>query len=145
MIHEHPETANHLKRSVPIVANSKTARFLIGVICAWALLGSYAARTLPRSSSTPPSWYHHWAIMVPGVVFTLPAILFEMLLDNFVPTGPAYNESRSRSLRALSPVIRSCWCVLLFFLLNLIVRFFEIRRHGHAPKAIEIEQDKAAG
>lgn len=109
--------------------SSPIARMVIFLICIYAFAGSYAARTLPLSSPTPPSWYHHPAIVIPGVLLTLPAILFTALFGNLIPRdGGAADMLLSHMLAVIDPVVTLMWCVVLFLLLGRGVRWFERSR-----------------
>jgi hypothetical protein len=114
-----------------MLSQSKTARIVIAAICVYACAGRFAFDTMPLSSRTPAKaiWYHHPAIVVPGVILTLPTILIEMGIANLSPhDGGATDRAISAFVAFIDPVITIIWCVAMFFLLNRVAVRFESRR-----------------
>lgn len=118
-----------VKSSYAMLAHSRLVRLLIAVICVYSCAGRFAFDTLPLSSPSPPSWYHHPAIVIPGVILTLPAILTMMLLANLNPhDGGSMDVAVSHFLSTIDPGVTVVWCIMMFFLLNRAARWFEQKR-----------------
>jgi hypothetical protein len=117
------------------MTRSVVAQILIASLCVYALAGAYSLQSLPVSSQTRPSWYHP-ALIIPGAILTLPAILLQIFLANLIPRdGGSTDKLLSNALATASPWITIFWCVALFFLLNFAVCRFERRRNKNADLA----------
>ena len=85
-------------------------------------------------------WYHSPAVVIPGVVLTLPAIAFVMLLGNLIPRGDAEVERTWYSLLAsVDPFITIVWCVILYFLLLRVFQWFD-ERHVRSSSSHEVNK-----
>lgn len=121
---------------------SRTVRLSVAFVCLYACAGRFSFDSLPLSARAPQlkMWYHSPAIVIPGVVLTLPAIAFVMLLGNLIPRGDAEVERTWYSLLAsVDPFITIVWCVILYFLLLRVFQWFD-ERHVRSSSSHEVKE-----